>query len=274
MQVSAASLAISAARHVNHEKRVSQQPDPRLDPSQHNATSNGPVNAPEEGAEPRPHANGKAGRAHGVLRLLEEGHFKGVADVRLRINFHEELQKRSNDAAVERVAEGGAALVDDVVAAVTDPPGDEASTSNASALPDEMGEAVGAFQSAAKSAIEEAVSAGSVDIASFEATLRSAFDALVATLSPEVDETASASFNANPVPNESLQAPGEGVTAPVADLINMFESGLSSLLDQIAGASALPEPAPPHGNGVAYERFLAQYEQLTSVASGQVDVAA
>ncbi len=29
--------------------------------------------------------------ARGVIRLLEEGHFKGVADIRLRINFAEEL---------------------------------------------------------------------------------------------------------------------------------------------------------------------------------------
>jgi len=29
--------------------------------------------------------------SQGVLRLLQEGHFKGVADIRLRINFHDEL---------------------------------------------------------------------------------------------------------------------------------------------------------------------------------------
>lgn len=32
-------------------------------------------------------------RAKGVLRLLEEGHFKGVADYRLRINFFDELSE-------------------------------------------------------------------------------------------------------------------------------------------------------------------------------------
>jgi hypothetical protein len=31
-------------------------------------------------------------KTRGVIRLLQAGHFKGVADVRLRINFHEELQ--------------------------------------------------------------------------------------------------------------------------------------------------------------------------------------
>jgi hypothetical protein len=32
-----------------------------------------------------------ADEARGVIRLLEAGHFKGVADIRLRINFAEEL---------------------------------------------------------------------------------------------------------------------------------------------------------------------------------------
>jgi hypothetical protein len=31
-----------------------------------------------------------------VIRLLQAGHFKGVADVRLRINFHEELRSGPN----------------------------------------------------------------------------------------------------------------------------------------------------------------------------------
>jgi len=44
-------------------------------------------------------------RAKGVLRLLQEGHFKGVADVRLRINFHEELTAIAHENLVP-VVEG------------------------------------------------------------------------------------------------------------------------------------------------------------------------
>lgn len=32
-------------------------------------------------------------KVKGVVRLLHEGHFKGVADIRLRINFHEQLHR-------------------------------------------------------------------------------------------------------------------------------------------------------------------------------------
>ena len=37
--------------------------------------------------------------ASGVLRLLQDGHFKGVADVRLRINFHEEIIAAQTETA-------------------------------------------------------------------------------------------------------------------------------------------------------------------------------
>ena len=49
--------------------------------------------------ESPPHVkvNDEAGetKTKGVVRLLQEGHFKGVADVRLRINFHDELTQLS-----------------------------------------------------------------------------------------------------------------------------------------------------------------------------------
>ena len=53
----------------------------------------------QQGEEPR------LDDVKGVIRLLQEGHFKGVADVRLRINFHYELQAMEN-AAKEELAQG------------------------------------------------------------------------------------------------------------------------------------------------------------------------
>ena len=34
-----------------------------------------------------------SGQSQGALRLMQEGHFKGVADLRLRINFADQLQE-------------------------------------------------------------------------------------------------------------------------------------------------------------------------------------
>ena len=45
-------------------------------------------------------------RAHGVMRLLAEGHFKGVADLRLRINFHEQLAARTQQEVSAATRDG------------------------------------------------------------------------------------------------------------------------------------------------------------------------
>ena len=54
-----------------------------------NATSDAEIDEPPIVEKPAPEEETR--EARGVIRLLQEGHFKGVADVRLRINFFEEL---------------------------------------------------------------------------------------------------------------------------------------------------------------------------------------
>ncbi|MHC4645926.1 MAG: hypothetical protein ACYTBJ_10500, partial [Planctomycetota bacterium] len=59
------------------------------------------------------------GERKGVIRLLQEGHFKGVADVRLRINFFDELSA-INKAQVEAVARDKTAAVVQAVRTAVD----------------------------------------------------------------------------------------------------------------------------------------------------------
>ena len=54
-------------------------------PASINGAAEAPPSASAGSASP-------AEESRGVIRLLQEGHFRGVADVRLRINFAEELQ--------------------------------------------------------------------------------------------------------------------------------------------------------------------------------------
>ena len=51
-----------------------------------------------------------------MLRLLEQGHFKGVADVRLRINFAGELAQRQTQALQQAGDEQLASLTDSITA--------------------------------------------------------------------------------------------------------------------------------------------------------------
>ena len=48
---------------------------------------------------------------------------------------------------------------------------------------------------------------------------------------------------------------------------------LSDLLGAVETNSLLPDPAPAPGNGAAYEKFLAQYDQLR-YGESQLDISA
>ena len=89
------SLAIDPKPDLKQKTDV--RPDAKLEPSAQ------PTPIPESDAgasEPTPVANAPTTTPEekpdgkGVLRLLEAGHFKGVADLRLRMNFAEELESR------------------------------------------------------------------------------------------------------------------------------------------------------------------------------------
>ena len=58
----------------------------------------------------------------GVIELLKQGHFKGVADVRLRINFFDKLKSRDNQA-LQDSAEAGFQTFNESKEADTTPAG-------------------------------------------------------------------------------------------------------------------------------------------------------
>jgi hypothetical protein len=60
---------------------------------------------PVQAVSEAPETENSAERQKGVLRQLQEGHFTGVADVRLRINFHDEISAMENEQ-LKSVADG------------------------------------------------------------------------------------------------------------------------------------------------------------------------
>ena len=250
------------------------------------------------------------GKAAGVLRNLEAGHFKGVADVRLRINFFDELSARA--AAVARpVAEAEAGdlvntvngRVDELVATLA---ADEQTQATIDGLREEFDAAVGA-------AVDEFVTEGAVDRATLAGALQTAFgtlmDRLRETLTPELSPgegpadvpDAEAPAPAVPVtrrpepvavtlvekdtvvpePTDTVDGPPalSGTAQPdvvpddtddpvvsldeaLDSLAVVFAEALSGLLASIATTTRLPDPSPPSGNGVAYNKFMAVYNEL------------
>jgi len=278
--------------------------------------------------------------AKGVIRLLESGHFRSVADVRLRINFHDELEARREEAArpvIEHATETFTNTVsdgvNDVVAslgledAVVEEIGaftDSINTaladfsSDAAAVEQSLRDAFGELLVSLQASYESEAPAGSadeappadaapvpidpaiVDVTGRQAaitvatissatpvTVDAALQTSIAAITPiaidgpadtgvtpiaigDVTDTPEATDVPNVAPADPETTTGETddvvtdstLDEALATLQDLFETALTSLLNELDTATALPELSEPHGNGTAYDKFLAQYLDL------------
>ena len=273
--------------------------------------------APGSTEPPQPEARDtEEGKAPGVLRLLEAGHFKGVADVRLRINFFEQLSTAAQAAAVPVFEEKSG----DLLAAVSEKV-DEliAPLATDDDMMSEIGALVEEFDAAVRAARDETGSDGSLDTAALGDAIQSAFASLVDRIAelfnrpqdePEqptdreadspgdfvnrsrlvdvkaeietpalVTRTLIDAGESTPIValddqarvlpeevSELNEDTDEGTGATIEDalasLTDVFQEAFSDLLASLADAAQLADPSPPSGNGVAYDKFMAIYNDL------------
>ena len=220
----------------------------------------------------------------GVIRLLQEGHFKGVADVRLRINFHDELAAIEADQLKTAAQENIDGLLTSL-AATTAPEG----LTEAPQLQQ-------TFVDAVQQAKNDFLSAEPPSKADLIASLNAAFQAFIEGLSPATGPAEGAVAGQEETGDETEDAiePGEEETPAQVELVGQeggefpgpaplaapatqlepeaasyiagleaaFETAMNELIDALDGVVVLPELSQPTGNGVAYEKFLAIYNQL------------
>ena len=146
----------------------------------HTGAAGHEMRATRQNAAPVASQNAQETRQPGVVRLLQECHFKGVADARLRINFHEEILalNQAGQAAVAR--EGAPELVGAVGAQI-----DELLASGI--LPEETSTQVSAAFSSFSIEIEmrvEMFNEGSSIPGRLAADLQTAFESLREILDP------------------------------------------------------------------------------------------
>jgi len=204
-------------------------------------------------AQPAAAAAGENEKMKGVMRLLLEGHFKGVADVRLRINFFDELAA-GPPPDLTPVIEAETA---DLLAAVNTELG--ALLTSGELGPEQIVALIGAqsvFGTTVGQLVQEYTEGGNDDIASFLTEIQSAFDVLAESLSPLLA--------ALPAPEPLVEDP---VAAPVATLLDDLHAAFSTAFDALqealsAAGDPLPPLSPPSGNGAAYDKFLAIYNAL------------
>lgn len=217
----------------------------------------------------------------GVLRNLQEGHFKGVADVRLRINFNDEITAMDQAKAEQVAEEGVTGLVDSINSQITSLLQTEEFDDETSAA---ISDATEIFVGGASQLANGLMTKDGPGIKSLMAQMQSTFDELTVSLgaifTPAVDpETEGpAEIPIEPVEdvivNEetpvmmALDAEPVDVVAEfnadqfLADLMETFITGLGNLESSLNEISVLPELSQPEGNGKAYDKFLAIYNEI------------
>ena len=196
----------------------------------------------EEAAQEQP---GNGEDAEGVIRLLQEGHFKGVADVRLRINFLDELAA-INTAQVNAVVEEKAAGVVESVGSVAE------SFLTENELTEEQAGGV----SEAKLAFEQAVNEAEEDPVT---GIKTAFGDFIAELKGLFESPADPPVLEPPAPPEEPVPDWLGF---IANLEAAFATAMEELTNGLSSVSTLPPLSEPNGNGTAYDKFVAIYEDM------------
>ena len=246
-----------------------------------------------EAAQPQ---SGDESKVKGVVRLLQEGHFKGVADVRLRINHFEELSGLDHASLAEAAEDGMPALLDAVN-------GQLQSLLDSGELTEEQAAGVSEAQALFNTQVEEAVglfvSEGGSDTSALVQEVQSAFDALADSLSPllmaleaavadvvapaeeagvtveatgtleAAVETAAAEPEAEPAEEAPVESVLDGF---LSDLRASFDAALAQYESGLAEASTLPPVSEPTGNGKAYSRFMDEYKDLYGFTSTPTDL--
>ncbi len=211
----------------------------------------------------------------GVIRLLQEGHFRGVADARLRINFADELSALGQSNAAAAVGDEITAVLEavDTVAA------------EFLATPDLSEEISGGFveiqatfEIEVTGFVKVFSDTGGGDTAQLIADIQGAFDDFIAAITTlladhvetpaaegggtegppavEVSTEVASAVEATAGESEPVQLPQDfqdvldSLRAAFADSLVAFESALEG------ASSVLPELSEPNGNGVAFDKFV------------------
>lgn len=196
----------------------------------------------------------------GVIRLLLEGHFKGVSDVRLRINFFDEIAEIETAQMQAVTDENMGGALDSVGGGV-----DSFLTDN------ELTEEEKAAVSEAKDSFLQAVTgaddpAGAVEDAftAFIGVLQGLFEAEEQgiPLADDGGQDSGTDGDTGPIP---LVDSGPDWNGFIENLQSGFWGAMDDLTTAVSAVSVLPPLSEPNGNGVAYDKFLAIYNEMRGI---------
>lgn len=236
-----------------------------------------PGSAPQIGAQ---------GKANGVIRLLQEGHFRGVADVRLRINFAEQLG--GVQAASQSAAAGGDVVA--LLSAVNTIVGDflEAGELDESVV-EQITAAQTTFNDGVSSLVEQ-FQGGEISESELVESIQLAFDEFDASLTgldppvvPSPADGGEGDLVASSSTAETVEISLEGATGGAipgfSDFLDALREAFSNAFSDFQASlsdagSSLPELSEPNGNGAAYAKFVQILDGLNGDTSPAEDTTA
>lgn len=221
----------------------------------------------------------EAPQEKGVVGLLQERHFQGVADVRLRINFHEQLQLMMSQKSGEVLQTESRELMIELESKVQ-------SVGEDFQVTDQVADLLTSFKEEAESLLGTSEAGG--DSSSVVGGLRDAFAGFLTSLQTiaPADDAEADSGDAREVAVAGTEAPisesgaqatdpeasetegsattavPDGFTVAVQELQEWFETEITALEKTVNDLQVLPDPSDARGNGVAYDRFLEAYKEL------------
>ena len=214
------------------------------------------------------------GHQRGVIRNLLAGHFKGVADVRLRINFNDELSALEQEEMSKAIDKGIAdltTLIDSAAgAALGSSEIDEVTSATISDALDTLKANLSQLAEEDPMSPESLVEKIQNSYEDFAASLAPAADeheqvepidsgtVEIATIADEVEAEEPVADNSESVTEE----PTFSMEQFLADLTITFNNELDNLKASLLSINLLPEITEPNGNGRAFDKFLTIYNDL------------
>lgn len=233
-------------------KEVTKNSSQLVEPSTESAITNPPINS-EKKTE-------SVGDQKGVIGLLLDGHFKGVADVRLRINFHDELEQLNNAALSEALQTQSESLTSSINAVFDN-------FLNSADLSDDIKSQILDYQTTFNKSLSDLVTGfeQNTDTTSAKSDLELAYATLRESISSlSLDSADTEQQDAATISDTVVEA-ADPIKNFLTSLDSTFNDALESLSQNLDSASILPPLSTPSGNGKAYDKFLNIYKSLYSL---------
>lgn len=212
-------------------------------------------------------ADAPVGKPRGVIRNLMDGHYKGVADLRLRINFSDELAMIEQSRQSDIIAEWTNNLLGQTREKLTETGDMLLSTEQQQAVDNlaedltvELENLLGGEPSKSESIVTD-----------LQAVFEEFASALKTSLSSEPNVVVDPAEDEVVTDGEVSATTENPMQVFLDELQSSFATAFASLEEELSSLSLVPELSGPENQGAAYAKFLSIYQAMSGDQSASAD---